>query len=169
MLERGRRLRHDVIAAQARRVAAADDGAVRCTHERHGQRAQRREAREGAPQRGRGRSERRAPRVRVRVAARREVRAGTPQHNRAHRGAARGKLLSREREVLPQLDRPSVRTLRVVQLDDGHAVRLVHPHAHQARPRSARRARPERAHHHKRAVHSGGRQLSVAARQEVGR
>eukprot|EP00964_Phaeocystis_antarctica_P062641 scaffold37554_cov68-Phaeocystis_antarctica.AAC.2 len=56
--------------------------------------------------------------------------------------------------------------LWVVQLDDGHAVRLVHPHAHQAWPCSARRPRPERAHHHKRAVGGGGGQLGVAAGQK---
>ena len=53
-----------------------------------------------------------------------------------------------------------------MQLDDGHAVRLVHPHTHQARPRFARRARPERAHHHEGAVGGGGGQLGVAAGQE---
>ena len=53
-----------------------------------------------------------------------------------------------------------------MQLDDGHAMRLIHPHTHQARPRSARRARPERAHHHERAVCGGGGQLGVAAGQE---
>ena len=45
-------------------------------------------------------------------------------------------------------------------------MRLVHPYTHQARPRSARRARPERAHHHERAVGGGGGQLGVAAGQE---
>eukprot|EP00964_Phaeocystis_antarctica_P086198 scaffold54564_cov75-Phaeocystis_antarctica.AAC.2 len=54
----------------------------------------------------------------------------------------------------------------IVQLDDGHAVWLVHPHAHQARPRSAHRARPERAHHHECAVGGGGGQLGVAAGQK---
>eukprot|EP00964_Phaeocystis_antarctica_P037473 scaffold21388_cov71-Phaeocystis_antarctica.AAC.4 len=53
-----------------------------------------------------------------------------------------------------------------MQLDDGHAVRLVHPHAYQARPRSACRARPERAHHHECAVGGGGGQLGVAAGQK---
>ena len=70
MLERGRAVRHDVVAAQARRVAATDDGAVHRANKRHSHCSQRREASEGATQRRSSRGERCATLVRVWVATR---------------------------------------------------------------------------------------------------
>eukprot|EP00964_Phaeocystis_antarctica_P094848 scaffold61471_cov75-Phaeocystis_antarctica.AAC.1 len=72
MFERGGTLRHNVVAAQGCRDAAANDGTVRRTHNRHGQRLQRREARKGATQHGSGSSERCVALVPVVVAARGE-------------------------------------------------------------------------------------------------
>ena len=101
MLECGRALRHDKVAAQARRDAAADDGAVRRAHERHGQRTQRSKAREGAPERGRSRSERCAAFVCVRAGAWREVRTGAAEYYRAYCSTFRGELCGRKRKVVP--------------------------------------------------------------------
>eukprot|EP00964_Phaeocystis_antarctica_P053035 scaffold31080_cov72-Phaeocystis_antarctica.AAC.4 len=103
VLKRGGTLRHDVIAAQACRDPAANDGAVRRTHERHGKRLQLREASKGATQRGSGSDERCVALVPVVVAARREVLAGAAKHYRTHRSATRGQLLGRQQKVLPHL------------------------------------------------------------------
>eukprot|EP00964_Phaeocystis_antarctica_P013325 scaffold7297_cov69-Phaeocystis_antarctica.AAC.2 len=168
VLERGGTLRHDVIAAQGCRDAAANDSTVRRAHERHGQRSQLRKARKGVTQRGSGSGKRCVALVRVWVAARREVRAGAAKHYRTHRSATRGVGEWRETSSAAASYGFGVQCGQpwVVKLDDGHAVRLVHQHAHQARPRSARGARPERAHHHECAVGGGGRQLGVAAGQK---
>ena len=102
MLECGGTLRHDVIAVQACRDAAANNGTMYRAHERHGQRLQRSEAFEGATQRGSGSGERCAEfLVRVRAGTWREVRAGAAQHYCTHRSAICGKLLGRQRKILP--------------------------------------------------------------------
>ena len=103
VLKRGGTLRHDVVAVQARSDAAADDGAVHRTHERHGESLQRSEAREEAPQSGSSSGKRCVALVSIVVAARREVRAGAANHYRTYPSATRGQLLGSQQEIPPHL------------------------------------------------------------------
>eukprot|EP00964_Phaeocystis_antarctica_P077334 scaffold47976_cov72-Phaeocystis_antarctica.AAC.3 len=158
VLERGGTLRHDVVAVQARRDAAADDGAVHRAHER---------CRTACTTAAYGTSRSSAcglPPGEKCAPAPRSTIARTVAPRVASCSAARRRSSPSSTDKL----RFKLRCGRpwIVQLDNGHAVRLVHPHAHQARPRSARRARPERAHHHECAIGGGGGQLGVAAGQE---
>ena len=104
VLECGGTLRHDVIAVQACRDAAANNGTMYRAYERHGQRLQRSEAFEAATQRGSGSGKWCVALVPVVVATRREVRAGAAKHYRTNRGTACSELLGRQKEVLPELD-----------------------------------------------------------------